>query len=151
CMFYYDRQTGQANLLNDSGSGWSGSAAGANGTLQNSQCSVDLSGVTAATNGNTLTLTVPVNFTGAYAGNKEVWMYATSASTNSGWQRLGAWAVPAPPVVSVISATPNSGTGSSQTFSFAFSDTAGALDFISVSVWITPVYGPNTASTCMLY
>jgi hypothetical protein len=50
---------------------------------------------------------------------------------DSGWQQRGSWTVPAVPPT-VVSVTPNSGSGSSQTFSFVYADTRGYASVGSV-------------------
>src|SRR5262249_22692573 len=82
-------------LLNDAGTAWMPGAIGSNATLQNSQCSLDLRNVSVTPSGNNLTLTVPIMFTSAFAGAKQVWMYAGSARGSTGWQQLGTWTVTA--------------------------------------------------------
>ena len=48
---------------------------------------------------------------------------------SSNWQIIGTWTVPTPNLPpTVVSVTPSSGTGSSQTFSFVFSDPNGFTD-----------------------
>ena len=87
--------TNQLNLLNDAATAWLTATPGAAITLQNSQCSVNVASTTVASNGNTLTLTLAMTFKAAYAGPKNVYMYATDVSgSNSGWQQLGSWTVP---------------------------------------------------------
>jgi hypothetical protein len=66
------------------------------GSVSNSQCTVSGVGSTASGSGNTLTLTLNVSFTGAFAGNRIFYTAAGNAAgtENSGWQALGAWTVP---------------------------------------------------------
>ena len=94
CMLYYNRSANVLNLLNDGGSAWITATPGTAGTLQNSQCSVDLSTTTAAPSGNNLTLSLAMTFKAAYTGAKQVWMYAAGGGGNSGWHQIGAWTVP---------------------------------------------------------
>ena len=93
CIMYHDRSLNQMNLINDAGTGWISGVPGTNATLQNSQCSLSLSGIAVTANGNNVTVTVPITFTGPFAGTKQVWMYASGSATNSGWQQLGTWTV----------------------------------------------------------
>jgi trimeric autotransporter adhesin len=51
---------------------------------------------------------------------------------NSGWQSLGTWSPTAAAPPQAVSVSPSSGSGSSQTFSFVYSDAQGASD-ISVA------------------
>jgi hypothetical protein len=66
------------------------------GSMSNSQCTVSGVGSSAAGSGNTLTLTLNVSFTGAFAGNRIFYTAAGNAAgtENSGWHALGAWTVP---------------------------------------------------------
>ena len=66
------------------------------GSVSNSQCTVSGVGSTASGSGNTLTLTLNVSFTPAFAGNRIFYTAAGNAAgtENSGWQALGAWTVP---------------------------------------------------------
>ena len=151
CMAYYDRAANQLKLLNDAGATWMSAIIGTAGTtLQNSQCSLDVANSTAVGAGNTLTLTLPVTFKPPFAGSRGVWMYAAGDGGNSGWQQLGSWTVPTPPAPSAVSASPNAGTGSSQTFALTYSSPAGYADLTTVWVWFTPAFGGN-ANSCMLY
>jgi hypothetical protein len=150
CMLYYDRVANSLNLLNDAGGAWMAAAVGAPGTLQNSQCAVDVGATMAIPAGSSLALTLPISFKAGYAGAKEVWLYGAGSAVNSGWQKLGSWTVPIPLAVSAVSVTPNAGSGSVQSFQFLYSDTLGASDLKTTWVWFTPSFGAG-ANTCMLY
>ena len=54
-------------------------------TLQNSQCSVDLSQTIATPSGNNLTLALPMTFKASYTGAKQVWMLAAGGADSSGF------------------------------------------------------------------
>ena len=95
-MLYYNAATNQVNLLNDNATAWTTATLGAATTLQNSQCSLNVATATVVSNGNTLTLNVTMTFKPAFAGAKNVYLYAVDVSgSNSGWQQLGAWTVAA--------------------------------------------------------
>ncbi len=96
CMLYYSRPLNQLYLLNDAGNAWAPGAPGAGGTLANQQCSVNLSGASVTVTGNSLTLQLPMTFTTAFSGGKNVYMYAAGGSLNSGWQSRVTWIVPIP-------------------------------------------------------
>ena len=85
CLIYYATYTRLLYLADDSGSSWSSQTIGTPGVLQNSQCSVTVGGAAATGNGNNLTLSVPVTFKAGFTGAKQVWMYATGTTGNSGW------------------------------------------------------------------
>ena len=79
------------SLLNDAGNAWSSAAVGSGGTLANSQCSINAGTTSVSLSGTDLMLTLPVTFTAAYGGAKNVYLYAAGSSANSGWQTLGTW------------------------------------------------------------
>jgi hypothetical protein len=94
CMLYYDRFRAALYLLNDSANSWMPGTLGSGTTLQNSQCGVSLGGSSVTASGNSLTLNLAMTLRAAYAGTKNVYMYAQNASgVNSGWQTRGTWTV----------------------------------------------------------
>jgi glucose/arabinose dehydrogenase len=96
CLAYYNRAANTLALLNDAGTAWTTAAIGSAGTLQNSQCTLTLgASSTAVTSGNLLTLNLAMSFKPAFAGAKNVLLYAANvAGMNSGWQARGTWTVP---------------------------------------------------------
>jgi len=95
CELYYSAANNQINLLNDAGTAWLAATPGAATPLQNSQCSLNVTTMTATLNGNTLILSLPMTFEAAYAGTKSVYLFASDVSgVNTGWQQLGTWTVP---------------------------------------------------------
>jgi hypothetical protein len=128
CAVLYYQSTNKLYLVQDSGAGWQGPLTpGQAGTLQNSQCTLNAGASSVSTVGNNLTVNAALTFKPAFTGNKTVYLDAedTPGKLSSGFKTLGSWTVPnfAPTAVSV---TPSSGTGSTQIFSFLFSDTGGA-------------------------
>ena len=72
-------------------------------------------------------------------------VYAVTGSVSglfSGWQAMGTW-MPVDPTPSVVSVTPSSGSGSSQTFSFVFSDPVGYQDLAWQQIIINSVLSPT--------
>jgi len=94
CQIYYSQIFNYVYLLNDAGTEWMPMSAGAAGTLQNSQCSLNVGAMAIARNGNTLMVSLPMTFAAAYTGPKQVWMYALGITGLSGWQQRGTWNVP---------------------------------------------------------
>ena len=120
CLAYYDNATDLVYLLNDAATLWMSGYRGSGATLQNSQCSIQLSGTTVTGSGNTLTLTLPVVFKPAFAGPKTIFMYAANVTgTSSGWQTLGTWTAGAI-AVTADSTAPNAGSGMTQTFALRY-------------------------------
>lgn len=92
CMLYYIVAANQINLLNDNATAWMAATPGTSTTLQNSQCSLNMAATTVALSGTSLTLTLPMTFQPAFAGQKNIYMHANDISgANSGWQQFGTW------------------------------------------------------------
>jgi hypothetical protein len=161
CMAYHERATNRVYLLNDAGTAWSSQTLGS-GTLQNSFCSIALGSSSVSLSGEILSLKLAVTFKAAFAGTKDILMYASaSGGVSSGWRDAGNWTVPTstvtvtptpPPTptirlgVNVVSVTPGSGSGSSQTFTLQYSDSRGATNLVSEWVWFSGGTG-----ACMVY
>ena len=119
-------------LLSDTGATWLGPLAlGSSATLENSQCAIGGAGSSVVLSGNELTLRLAMTFKPGFAGTKNIYMQTYDRSgLDTGLQARGNWtiasAVDQPP--QVISASPSSGSGTTQTFTFVFSDPNGAAD-----------------------
>jgi hypothetical protein len=129
----YVQYTPALNLLyleNDGGTGVSaGITPGSQATVSNSQCKLIAAASNYLVSGNSGILFVTITFTSALPTN--IYLYAASASGNSGWVQQGTWGVSAGPPA-VVSVTPNAGSGLSQTFSAVYSDPNGAADLATV-------------------
>ncbi|MGA3026414.1 MAG: hypothetical protein ABSF98_16740, partial [Bryobacteraceae bacterium] len=129
CKVEYQQSTNRLYLYTDPGTGITGPATpGVAGTLSNSQCTLNAGASSVSGAGNTLSLDLAVSFTGGFAGPKNVYGYAAdNGGLNSGWQMLGTWYTAAPQAVApaAVSVTPNSGAGTSQSFTFQFSSVNG--------------------------
>jgi hypothetical protein len=148
CLMYYQPSTNQVNLMNDAGTAWTAATVGAAGTLQNSQCLLNVAATSVALNGNTLTLNLAVTFTAAYAGAQNIYMYAADvAGSNSGWTQRGTWTVQG---AAAISVTPSSGSGAGASFAFQYSDTNGTGSLSWVWAWFNTTLG-SSANSCVLY
>ena len=128
-------------LLNNGGSSWLGPIApGNSGSQSNSQCTLSGSGSSVSASGNTLTLTFAITFSSSFAGAENVYLETTTQEgVNTGFVSRGTWTVPGTPTwsagtPSVVSVSPSSGSGMSQTFTFVFSDTGGAGDLHQQSI-----------------
>src|SRR5579872_2483671 len=151
-MAYYVRGTNTLYLLNDAGATYAAGNVGSSGSLSNSQCSVNLSTSSVSASGTHLILNLVMGFTTGYAGTKNVYMFGTNGSVNSGWQTRGTWTVPAAAItVTADSVTPSSGSGVSQMFALQYSDTAGATDLTQGWVWINSSFASSAANSCFAY
>jgi len=138
CYLAYSRSAGVLYLVADNGGTLLGLTLNGTGSVSNSQCSVAGAGTSASPSGNNLVLTVNLNFTAAFAGNKIIYMAARDLQgNNSGWQALGVWAVPGfNTFPTAVSSSPARSTGTVQTFTFTFSDSKGAQDLGVVNILI---------------
>jgi hypothetical protein len=132
-------------LLTDAGTAPGTSITAGSGTQQNSQCILNGAGSSVTLSGTTLTLNLSLTFQSAFAGSKTVYLQATNPVGSTGWFSKGSWTVQGG-TVTAVSVNPASGSGSSQTFAFQFSDTGGATDLTSVSVLFNS--GTSTVSAC---
>jgi hypothetical protein len=65
---------------------------GTAGTLQNSQCSVNVVSSSGTLSGHTYTLSLIITFQSGFTGAKNIYGYAGSlGGLDSGWQTLGTW------------------------------------------------------------
>jgi hypothetical protein len=152
CFLYFSVTTNQIELLQDGGASWVTTTPGAATTLQNSQCSLNAAVTSVVENGNALTLNLPMTFLAAYAGTKNIYMYASDVSgSNNGWQQLGTWTVPTGSgVPAAVSVTPSSGSSANQVFALQYSDTAGAASLQTLYVYFSATLG-NPANSCFIY
>ena len=152
CLAYYDRSAATVLLLNDAGTAWSSGLLGSATTLQNGQCSISLADSNALPSGNTLTLTLAMTFQPAFSGAKNIFLYATNGTQNSGWQDRGDWTVPGGgDAVTADSATPAFGVGSAQSFALNYSSTLGATNLSATWVWFSATLAPSAVNSCLAY
>jgi len=98
CYVAYYRPGNQLYLYPDNGDGTQAAnmVLTGNNTISNSQCIVSAQGANVQTDGKTLTVSLPITFSTAFAGFKGVWMAATTIGNaqTSQWEALGVEAVP---------------------------------------------------------
>jgi hypothetical protein len=147
CHLVYNTASNAVHLLNDAGTAYSaGLTPGGAGALQNSQCQLDLAASSAVGFGTTAaTLTLALSFQPSFAGARTFLVYASDrAGQNSDWVAPIIWTVPATTHrPSIVSGTPASGSGASQTFTLRFAD-AGA-DVAAVQVLINASFSDYQA------
>jgi hypothetical protein len=135
CAVVYTPASNKMYLYNDAGTGLSSAVVpGSSSSAANSQCTLKGTGSSFSTSANNLTLNVALTFTGTFLGQKNVYLYAAGKAGNSGFIQKGTWTPSSAGPPTVVSLTPNSGTGLSQTFAAVFSDPNGIADLNSVVV-----------------
>jgi hypothetical protein len=154
CYVWVTPGTGAVWLAGDAETWTASLPLGTAGTLQNSQCVVNVGSSSGALSGNTYTLNLAIAFQSGFSGAKNIYGLATSlAGVSSGWQTEGTWNAGQP--VQAASVSPASGSGASHTFTFVYTDSKGASDLASAQaligssisgvsscyVWVTPGTG----------
>jgi hypothetical protein len=95
CWFNYNPSTKLLSLASDDTSSWAYSSIGSGATLQNSQCSLLVSGASVVTSGSNTTLIVPVTFKTVFRGSKGIYLRVQDlAGTMTGFVLKGTWSVP---------------------------------------------------------
>jgi hypothetical protein len=99
CMIRYDRAPLRASLRADNGTWMPDTPVGSIGIVQqNSQCTVDFKNSSVFASGQSLSLTTRITFSPAFAGDKNIYLQATSVfGESTGWQQRGIWTVPTGP------------------------------------------------------
>ncbi|SPF56878.1 conserved hypothetical protein [Candidatus Sulfopaludibacter sp. SbA4] len=122
----------------DAGGPYSGMTLPGTGSVSNSQCSITGAGSLVSATGNSLTLTLPITFTPAFAGNKVAYLSAQDTGANSGWSALSTVSVAGAALTgpSVTGVTPVHTTGFTATDTFMFTDTNGFQDIAVANVLI---------------
>lgn len=128
CYISYDPAVNVFYLLNDDMTQWYGLLGGSANTVGNSQCTLHGAASASSRSGTDLTTVIDVSFRSGFSGAKNIYQFAAdAASGGSGWQQIGTWNDTGDPkMVELISITPSSGTGVSQTFSAVVRDGDGA-------------------------
>jgi hypothetical protein len=143
CAVTYVTQQKNLGLTNDAGTGYAGYVTpGQSGSVSNSQCTLNGSGSSIQISGNSLIMTVNLQFATAFASvgtGAAKTMYANPVNSagqgpSGGMAAMGTWTIPKAGTPAVASVSPSSGIGSSQTFVLTASDTAGATDLASVQL-----------------
>jgi hypothetical protein len=148
CSITYNQAANTLSLLTDTGAAPAGTITPGSGSQQNSQCILTGAGSSVSLSGNTLTLNLSIAFQTAFSGSKNVYLQATDPVGANSWQQMGTWAVPAP-VIQAVGVTPSSGSGASQTFSFAYTDTKGYAAIASSQIIVNNPF--SAANGCYVY
>jgi len=130
CYVIYDHNQGTIQLEWDNVSGADKMPVGSSTTLQNSQCMIGVTSVTASA--LTTSIALAITFKGAFSGPKNIYMYGADGdgTINTGWVKMGAYTVTTvgAPVPTAVSVSPSANSGTLQTFAFVFSDSQNAAN-----------------------
>jgi hypothetical protein len=90
CYVYHERAENLFLLIDDSGMQARRAAPGAT-IIENSQCVLDLARSSSQPGESSLTLTLALRFKSAFAGKKQLFLYAETSELNSGLVARGSW------------------------------------------------------------
>ncbi len=132
CYIHFKPPTNVVYLYSDTAGSTTGPLTlGSSGTLQNSQCTINGSGSSSSGAGNNVTVNLSLTFPTSFGGAKLIYAKAQDVTDMAlGWTQVGSWTIPsgAPVAPSGATMTPSSGSGSSQTFAFVYTDSNGFQD-----------------------
>ena len=155
CYLYYQPQGNHLYLANNAGNAWMTPALtpGVAGTASNSQCTLNAGSSSVTPAGNNLTLSVALSFASTFVSTRNVYLYAAGLSgRNSGWVAEGTWTPrPSAGPPSIVSLTPNAGTGNPVTFQAVYSDPNGAGDLSQVLLLVNTYLNPSAIDACFVY
>jgi hypothetical protein len=149
CGVMYIPHNNGLYLRTNDGSGFLGPITlGQSGTLQNSQCSLDAGASSANGSGTKLTVNLAITFSPSFYNMKNHYMRASDTvhGMDSGWQNMGTWVPSMPATPSAVSVSPSSGSGTSQIFTYLYSDTSGYQNIYSVNTILNSTL--NQVSSC---
>ncbi len=146
CYIVYDRVAGSVSLRSDNALTSGTKALNSTATLQNSQCV--LGATTASLSALSLTFTATITFKPAFNGLKNIFMYASESTGNTGWILRGNFTVLAGGTPVASSVVPGSGSGPGQRFSFTISDSSGSSYLTQLVVLIAATL--DNANACNL-
>lgn len=153
CVVTFNAASKTLSLSNDAGSAIAGSApVGSSSTLENSQCLVAAGASALSVVGNSVSLRLSLSYKPSFAslGAGAMKYVNVSAADNQG-RTLSApnaatWTLGSQLPPSVVSLTPASGQGFSQSFGLTVFDPAGASDLATVQLLIGS--SPTLANSC---
>jgi uncharacterized repeat protein (TIGR01451 family) len=148
CYVYYDSVANLLSLGDDTGAGWIGNAQpGGSGTLQNSQCMLNLAGSTISQAGTSMSVNLSITFSGNWTGTKQLYLFGNDTANNEiDGQWVGYWTVQAgTPSAALSVAKTHSGSfsqGQQGNFTIVISNNSGAAPTSgTVTVVDTPSSG----------
>ena len=152
CYVSYNPASQVLSLANDDPSTGSQTVTFGGGSQQNSRCIVNGAGSSVSLAGSTLTLNISLTFQAGFSGSDSVYMYAADAGANTGWVSRGTWTVVIPPPQpSADSVSPNVSSGSSQTFTFVFSDNQSASNLVGMGILFNTTSATFTNACYVVY
>jgi len=134
CYLAYSQPDNVMYLVSDDGGSLlPGASLSAQGSISNSQCTLNWTASAVSKNGNTLALSLSITYPASFGGNRIIYMAARDVNqNNSGWMPMGVTQIPGAPqttTTAVAGMSPQIGTGLGPApYTFTFSDTQGVQD-----------------------
>ena len=95
CYVWYDPMRDALRLGDDDAANWKEVSLRGSGSAENSQCRISAAGSSVSGAGTRLTVRLRVTFKRAFAGRKNVYLYAEERQgLKTGLVRMGRWVVP---------------------------------------------------------
>jgi hypothetical protein len=95
CYLWYAPSANRIHLFRDSDRTWLPLQVGSSGTVENAQCILSSSGLTSASSGNSIVLTIPLTFKPGFSGAKTTYAYTYDlGNLQWGWNPTGTWNIP---------------------------------------------------------
>jgi hypothetical protein len=154
CYVQYYRSANAIYLVNDQGNAsLGGYAPGTANTIQNSQCTIDVSRTVVTGSFNTLTVSPYITFKSSFPGPQGVFLYMSDiGGLASGWQTVGSWTgYAASSQVPTPSVSPASGAGMSQVFAFQTNDVNGYKYVAYEQILINSSINASSACSLLYY
>jgi len=122
-------------------------------TLQNNQCTLNVGNSSVVSNGADLTLNLALTFNTAWAGSKNIYLFADDLGglNTGGWQLRGTYRVGQAPQALTVAPLSGSNNGLGGTFVAHFSDPNGASDIRRAQVIFNASQSPVGACDVIYY
>jgi hypothetical protein len=148
CSLVWDSSAGTISLAYDiQANGATPIVPGTNTSASNAQCTLNAANTTVSVGATTVVVTVDLTFDAAWAGPKNIYLYAAEVAANSGWVTVGTWGVTSGSPTA-ISMAPSSGAGHLTSFVFTVGDSAFATNITSAAMLFTVGSPADIANAC---
>ena len=151
CYLIWDGTANTVSLtFNNPANGQTPFTPGATGVATNEQCTMNAANSTIVRGATQVIITLDLTFNSTFFGAKNIYLFASEPFANSGWTTVGPWTSLPSGAPTANSVSPNSGSGSLQTFTFTVSDSSSATNLTGMSILITPGSPAEIANACSL-
>ncbi|HVO97774.1 MAG TPA: SBBP repeat-containing protein [Bryobacteraceae bacterium] len=151
CLLEWDGVANTISLTYDNpASGQTPFPPGSNNIATNSQCTMNALNSTIVRGATQVLITLDLTFNSGFYGTKNIYLYAAEGSLyKSQWTTVGTWTVTGG-ASTVVSMSPNSGTGMLQQFVFTVADSSSQTNISGMNVLFTSGAPTNIANACSI-